>query len=301
MTTAGVIVAVNHTSPTQAPPMIPVGNPLRGIQFDATGNPIPYVYGDYPNNTFQVGGSGFSRYETTNPRTPVERYSFLAHLDFELTDTTNLFFEASIGNVESYNLGAARWFNAQFSAIIRPDNPFIPTAIRQILTANPTITSFRVGKHWDDWGRVESHSDNDVYRMVVGANGELGDKWSWDTYYQLAYDSRHQYLLRQPINTNSFRALDATTNPANGQPICRDLLSPNPAVVAAAAGCAPLNPFGINQWSPAARDYVLGTLHEWYKMNEYVVAGNLQGDIGSSRAVRSASLPGSSTAVTTAR
>ncbi len=41
----------------------------------------------------------------------------------------------------------------------------------------------------------------------------------------------------------------------------------------------PINPFGVNRWDPAARDYVLGTLHEWYKMNEAVVAGNVQGDL----------------------
>jgi outer membrane receptor protein involved in Fe transport len=41
----------------------------------------------------------------------------------------------------------------------------------------------------------------------------------------------------------------------------------------------PLNPFGTNNWDPAARDYVLGTLQEWYKMNEYVLAYNVQGEI----------------------
>jgi outer membrane receptor protein involved in Fe transport len=118
-----------------------------------------------------------------------------------------------------------------------------------------------------------------VYRLVIGAEGELSDEWSWDTYYQYGYDSREQYLLRQSVTTNHYRALNATTNPATGQPICRDLLSPDPAVVAAAAGCVPLNPFGTNNWDPAARDYALGLLQEWYKMNEYVAAANIQGEI----------------------
>ena len=118
-----------------------------------------------------------------------------------------------------------------------------------------------------------------MYRLVVGAEGELGDDWTWDTYYQYGYDSREQFLVRQSITANHYRALNATTNPATGQPICRDLLSPNPAVVAAAAGCVPLNPFGTNNWDPAARDYALGLLQEWYKMNEYVMAGNVQGEI----------------------
>jgi hypothetical protein len=72
--------------------------------------------------------------------------------------------------------------------------------------------------------------------MVVGANGELSDDWTWDAYYQLGYNSREQYLLRQSISENHYRALNAATNPANGQAVCRGLRSSDPSVVAAAAG-----------------------------------------------------------------
>ena len=140
--------------------------------------------------------------------------------------------------MNSQNLGAARWFNAQFAIPIYRDNPYIPANVAAIMdAASPVITSFRLGKHWDDWGRVESHSDNQVYRMVVGANGDIDDDWSWDAYYQLGYDAREQFLLRQSITTNHYRALNAVTDPATGQPTCRDLLSPDPNVRAAAAGC----------------------------------------------------------------
>ena len=290
MTSGGLIVGANftgtgyvpgsNTAGNGVPPTLATTHPLYGTQFDAAGNPIPFQNGAYYNNNNpnQRGGDGFSRGETVNVRVPVERLSLFTHLNFELTDTTNLFFEVSGGTVDSSNLGAARWFNNQFSVLILRDNPFLPAATAQIMDAN-AITSFRLGKHWDDWGRVESHSNNEVYRLVVGANGDLSDGWTWDTYYQLGYNSREQYLLRQSITNNHYRALNATTNPANGQPICRDLLSPDPNVRAAAAGCVPLNPFGTNNWDPAARDYALGTLQEWYKMNEYVVAGNVQGEI----------------------
>jgi len=290
MTSGGLIVGANftgtgyvpgsNTAGNGVPPTLATTHPLYGTQFDAAGNPIPFQNGAYYNNNNpnQRGGDGFSRGETVNVRVPVERLSLFTHLNFELTDTTNLFFEVSGGTVDSSNLGAARWFNNQFSVLILRDNPFLPAATAQIMDAN-AIASFRLGKHWDDWGRVESHSNNEVYRLVVGANGDLSDGWTWDTYYQLGYNSREQYLLRQSITNNHYRALNATTNPANGQPICRDLLSPDPNVRAAAAGCVPLNPFGTNNWDPAARDYALGTLQEWYKMNEYVVAGNVQGEI----------------------
>ena len=275
MTSAGMIVGGTAAlAPTSR---------LYGIQFDAGGNPIPFTYGSPREAQFAIGGDGFSRYETTNPRTPVERASLYTHLRFDLTDATTLFFETSFGMAEGHNLGAARWFNGAQAITINRTNPFIPAPIVTLMDGAPgaadDITSFRLGKHWDDWGRVESHSDNEVYRLVVGAEGDIDDTWSWDAYYQLAYDSRHQFLLRQPINANFNRALNAVTNPANGQPVCADLLSTNPTIQNAAAGCVAINPFGLNRWDPAARDYVLGTLHEWYKMNEYVVAANVQGEI----------------------
>ncbi len=253
------------------------GHPLYGIQFDAGGNPVPYQAGEFYGNSNVRGGDGFSRFETVNTRVPVERYSLFTHLNYELTDETNLFVETSFGGVNASHLGAARWFQPPQLIPIQRDNPFLPASVAAIMDAN-NITSFSMGKHWDDWGRVESVSNNKVYRLVVGANGDIDDNWTWDTYWQYGYNSREQFLLRQSITANHFRALNATRD-SSGQPVCRDLLSTDPAVAAAAAGCVALNPFGLNQWDPAARDYVLGTLQEWYKMNEWVVAANVQGEI----------------------
>ena len=202
------------------------------------------------NQTFQTGGSGFSRYETTNPRTPVERGTLFTRLSFDVGDTTNLFFETSFGMVDAHNLGAARWFNGAQAINILRRNPYIPAGLAAAMdgaagTADD-YASVRLGKHWDDWGRVESHSDNDVSRLVVGAEGELNDNWTWDTYYQIAYNDRHQYLLRQPINTNFTRALDVVIDPGERP---ADLLRRCSARIAAtrnaAAGCVPINPFGI--------------------------------------------------------
>jgi outer membrane receptor protein involved in Fe transport len=283
MTSAGMISGVSNSANTPLNAAGFAASRLYGRQLDAAGNLIPFTFGLPVNQTFQAGGSGFSRYETTNPRTPVERGSLFTRLSFDVGDGTNLFFETSFGMVESHNLGAARWFNGGQAINILRRNPYIPAELAAAMDGAPgtadDYAAVRLGKHWDDWGRVESHSDNDVARLVVGAEGELNDNWTWDAYYEIAYNDRHQYLLRQPINANFTRALDVVINPATNQPTCAALLSPNAATRAAAAGCLPINPFGVNRWDPLARDYVLGTLHEWYKMNENVVAGNVQGDL----------------------
>ena len=235
------------------------------------------------NQTFQTGGDGFSRYETTNPRTPVERASIFTHLNFDVADATNLFFETSFGMVDAHNLGRRTLVQRRTGDHDPADEPVHSGADSQPhgwrAPAPPTtITSFRLGKHWDDWGRVESHSDNEVSRLVVGAEGELNDNWTWDTYYQLAYNDRHQYLLRQPINNNFTRALNAVTIPRLGSRSARSAEhEPDGRAPPRVAG--PSIRSGPTAGIPAARDYVLGTLHEWYKMNEYVVAGNVQGEI----------------------
>ena len=118
MTSAGMIVGGATPLPTTSR--------LYGIQFDAGGNPIPFNYGAPRESQFVIGGDGFSRYETTNPRTPVERASIYTHLRFDLSDATTLFFETSFGMAEGHNLGAARWFN-----------------IGQAITINRRIHSFR--------------------------------------------------------------------------------------------------------------------------------------------------------------
>jgi iron complex outermembrane recepter protein len=285
MTSAGMISGVSNSTNVALNAAGFATSRLYGRQFDAGGNLVPFTFGLPVNQTFQTGGSGFSRYETTNPRTPVERGSLFTRLSFDVGDATSLFFETSFGMVDAHNLGAARWFNGAQAINILRRNPYIPAGLAAAMdgaagTADD-YASVRLGKHWDDWGRVESHSDNDVSRLVVGAEGELNDNWTWDAYYEIAYNDRHQYLLRQPINNNFTRALDVVINPATGQPSCFALssLNTNPVTRAAAAGCVPINPFGVNRWDPAARDYVLGTLHEWYQMNEAVVAGNVQGDL----------------------
>ena len=207
MTSAGLIVGAPALFAT-APSATSNAARLYGLQLDTAGNPIPFEYG-FPGNmtqTFQSGGSGFSRYETTNPRTPVTRGTFYAHLDWDLSDKIQLFFDVSAGSTTGWNLG--RGALVQWLGFVDPDQP------RQSLPAGVArgadgwcgwhyaddVTQIRLGKHWDDWGRIESHSNNKVYRLVTGAKGDFSDKWSWDTYYQIGYDDRHQYLLREPIN-----------------------------------------------------------------------------------------------------
>lgn len=289
MTTGGVVAGNN-------PPEIRNLFGTGGIQFAPDGSPIPYTPGSVTTGITQLGGDIVPTYLNTNLTVPVERYTVYGHAKLELTDNVEGFFEASYGYVTGSVLQAA-FFDTAIS--ISRDNPFIPAAIRQVLDENPQIERFTMGRLGDDLARGFSTSTADVWRATTGLNGSFGaSSWTWDAYYQFGRTDRLQTVennriqgdpgrpATDPTNPVNFaRAVDAVIDnetvitPGTGDIVCRATLSPDPALRAAAAGCVPLNLFGTGNASPAAIDYVYGTLREDIDMQQHVLAANVQGTV----------------------
>ena len=112
------------------------------------------------------------------------------------------------------------------------------------------ITSFPLGRSNNDFGEVRATNVNTTERFVGGAKGELGAGWSWDAYYQYGRNTFDSELDNHRIEQNFQYSLDAIID--GGQAVCRD-----PA--ARAAGCVPINLFGLGAPSQEAIDYVTGT------------------------------------------
>lgn len=287
MTTGGVVAGNN-------PPAIRNLFGTGGIQFADDGTPMPYTPGQLVSGTTQVGGQVVPTYLYSNLVVPVERYTLFGHANLELSDDLQGFLEASYGYVSGSVLQTP-FFDTAIT--ISRDNPFIPAAIREVLDANPDIASFTMGRLGDDLGRGFSTSTADVYRITTGLEGSLGTRWSWDAYYQFARTDRLQTVENNRIQGDPGKSVNDPTNPANfaravdaviddeteitpetGDIVCRATLSPDPALRAAAAGCRPLNLFGVRNWSQEARDYVYGTLVEEIDIRQHVVAANVRGD-----------------------
>ena len=290
MTTGGVVAGNN---PAAIRNLFGTG----GVQFDSSGNAVAYHPGTLTGGTVAVGGDIVPAYIDTNLTVPVKRYTAYGHADLELTDKVQGFFEASYGYVTGSVLQSS-FFDTAIT--IRRDNPFIPTAIRNVLNADPSIPSFTMGRLGDDLARGFSTSEADVYRATTGLSGEFGEStWTWDTYYQYGRTSRLQTvvgnriqgnpdptLANSPANPVNFaRAVDAVLDtetvitPETGSIVCRSTLSADPALRAAVAGCRPLNLFGTGRFDPAARDYVYGTLREDIDIDQNVLAANVQGNV----------------------
>lgn len=277
------------------------------ITFGPEGAVLPSIAGMPGSGLSQVGGDVHATYTDVELIAPVERYTAFGHLDYEFSDRLNGFLEGSYGHVDGGTFQAA-YFSSTIP--IFADNPFIPADIRGVAgfpapdqptgpasTTRPAAPTFNLGRIFSDIARGFSRSKADTYRVTAGLNGELSDSLEWDVYYQYGRTDRLQTVDNNLVvgdpanpvgspatitqsNARFFFAADAVTDPATGQPTCRALLSPDPALRAAAAGCVPINLFGAGNVTQEGKDYIYAQLREDIDLEQHVVAANLRGSTG---------------------
>ena len=279
------------------------------ISFDAAGNPIPMRLVQPAAGLTAAGGDTTPTFTTAQLEVPVERYTGYGHAYFDFTDDVQGFIEGSYGHVDGTVLQTP-YFGAP--VLIYNDNPYVPAALRALLPpvsatpsgTRPAAPAFALSVLGQRRGASSSKADS--WRATTGLKGKFNETWSWDAYYQYAHTDRHQ-LVRDNLVTGASRvinrpgsggvnnpasfaywswATDAVYDPADAAlPVaqrritCRALISPDPALRAAAAGCSPFNPFGDNA-SIAALDYVYQTLSEEIDISQHVLAANVQGSFG---------------------
>jgi outer membrane receptor protein involved in Fe transport len=275
-----VTLLPNARTATAAPGGLINAGPLRGTAFDANGNPVAYPYGTYyGGGLFMSGGSFIDRnpfFQYYSLVVPVERFNLFGNLKYDITDNVRAFLQASYSNVKSSSQQAQV---REAALVIRQDNAFLPTSVRNQMAAL-TLATVTVGRIGNDFGPSLTSTDRDTMRIVAGLEGRLGGDWRWDAYYQFGQTDYNQQSSNNKINANFTRAIDAVVDPGSGQIVCRATLSADPAVRAAAAGCAPLNIFGENRWSPAGYAYSFGTATADIRLRQHVAALNLRGTLG---------------------
>ena len=268
----------NTNNATATPGGLINAGPLRGTQFDANGNPTPFVYGTFFGAGLWNSLPTFQKnnfYINTPIIAPVERYNLFTHAEYNFTPKLKGFVDASFGKVQGRSLAAQV---RDFAVTIQRDNPYLPAATAAAMDA-ARVTSLTVGRIANDLGPVEATVKRDTTRIATGFEGEMGWGLKVNGYYQFGQTNYDQVGKNTKINANWTRAIDAVINPANGQITCRSLLSPDAAVRAAAAGCAPINLIGENRFSPESKAYTYGTATQNTRFIQHVAALNVQGDL----------------------
>ncbi|PQA86619.1 TonB-dependent receptor [Marinicaulis flavus] len=215
------------------------------------------------------GGDGASTYADSDLQTPTERYVGYLYSEYELTDSLNLVGEFTYANRQASNTGVTAGPRSTF--FVKPTNAYLPAELVTLLDG----TSFSLGKDIDAQVPSYNEATTEVFRGVIGANGEFGDSWSWDVYYQYGKNDRHQSRTNSRVNTPFVYALDAVVDPMTNEIVCAELLEADPDPVA--EGCVPLNLFGLDNLDPAAVAYAYRPVVEDFKYDQHVIAGSIQG------------------------
>ncbi len=254
-------------------------------QFSEDGTQLlPYNAGQFPGAFSRLGGDGsLYAYDLSSIRPEVERYSALGHVDFALKDDLNFFVEAAYAHSDSQNDPA----NGALGPFIGPgvhiagDNAFLSPAIQAVAPTGGFLSRVFL----PDVISARNTTENTTTRFVTGLDGKLGQKWSWDGYYQHGENENHQQLINNVVGTGGpypflAWALDAVQDPSNpGNIVCRATVPGSPTFNPNAAGCAPLNIFGNGNATPAALQYVFRTLKEDANYKQDAIGVNFRSTI----------------------
>ncbi len=290
------------------------------LQADAGGTGTqPFAIGQYgyisPSHT-ALGGDGLV-YTNGGTLYPAgDRRTFYAHFGTDFSESFSGYVDGSWGEVNGLTPQDNAWLNNS-TVCVHPDNAYLtnaggaPTAFGAAVLAhagnrvNNFTTVFDgcnspfdtlVQKDWTSQINRYVSTGTKVWRGVAGLDGKLGDKWSWDAYFQYGRTNTSQILTDNPTSKRLAMALDSVTdNRAGsatfGQPVCRVTrdgvpdASPfipgvkDPAAVALAVGCVPLDMFGTSGMSSAAHAYAFGPILQTTQIKQQVFAASLSGEL----------------------
>ena len=221
-------------------------------------------------------------------QSPFERWNVMALGRYELTDGIEIYGRAMYSDVK-VQLQLAPTATAGFPFNIDPSNPFLSAAQRAAFfdtVANPGLQindgsgvgvdpTARAGtstigirrRMIETGGRIEDfHTKN--MQFVGGVRGDLGDL-RWDVFAQYG-QSKKRSILRNDLSFTALQqALDVVAGPG-GTAACFDPSN----------GCVPLNVFGFDTVTQNALAFVLRDAHERTKISQFIVGGNISGDLG---------------------
>jgi outer membrane receptor protein involved in Fe transport len=212
----------------------PISNSSAGIlQFDNTGNLVPFDPGTQYGIVFSSGGDGISLSDLGNLYAPVDRTLFSAMGHYDITDGVTAYVEANYAHVRSNDqINQAVW-NTDFfpddSGAVRfnVSNPFLsPSAAATIqqscvdngLGPDPADCDFYVAREGRAIATGNNENRENLFRVVAGLRGDfkIADRdWHYDVSFN--YGRTENNSRYDDINNRRFgfaldvQALDPTT------------------------------------------------------------------------------------------
>jgi outer membrane receptor protein involved in Fe transport len=263
---------------------VPLLRPIDGITFEDDGTPRFYDFGYLVNPIWQAGGErdeprGKNIYFDFPIVSPTERWAAMGYLTWDATSDLTVELGLNYGHGEGRHRSPGHRGTA---FVIQDDNPFLPRSSNPALDiptilATSGLTSFTLGKGFDDIGPGIIDVENDVYRGVVSASYDIDGNWRAEAYYSYGRNEFRSDFTNKVISSNVAAALDATSS--GGVPVCRINVDADPSNDD--PNCVPLNPFGYANGPnfAEAKAYVTGDGFQTNTTTQNVVAASITGDL----------------------
>ena len=241
---------------------------LRGQVFNPDGTLRPFVNGTATGTSgVQIGGDG--GYYDSSLVSPLEFNQIFGRFDYDVTDSVH--FHAQVAGDIKTNQNYAdplRLSGVTMSA----SNPYLPQVYRdQMLAAGQQTFTFSE-LFSNDTPRLNPVSHTEQWTANAGLNGKLGG-FDWNLDYVWGVTTLKTTLNNNVNSQNLAAALDAVTDPASGNVVCRVALT-DPGRY---PGCVPLNAFGGGAASADALAYVMPSTHYRAQTRMNDISGSLAG------------------------
>lgn len=250
----------------------------------------PYDPGMFPGGfAGRIGGDGtVLEYDLSSIRPDEKRTAALGHVDINLSDSTQLSFEVANSHSDSSNYPANGALGPFAGGVfIKPDNAYLSPALQAALPFGGYMNRVFA----PDVISATNVTEADTTRFVASGSGNLGNSWKWDAYYEHGKSTYHQQLQHNADASilsipGTYTFFGWATDAVHSDPldpaspiVCRATVATDPVYNPLAAGCLPLNFFGVGNSDRAALDYVFRTLKEDSNYTQNVVGVNFRSDL----------------------
>lgn len=233
-----------------------------------------------------------------------ERNNLFVHLDYDLGDSTNLYFQGIYADNSASDRRESISLLYGWQGRIYADNVFLDQGLADLIAAEgaePDASGsgyvgygyFPLNNPDTPLGDSRQETDNELYSTTFGfstdfSGGGAFDGWSLEGYYQYG-ENVQDFITVNGVRVDRLQlAMDAIAHPDTGEPICR-VNHPDFTGAIEDGGnggvfsdCVPINTFGgVMNITPGAADYIMDrnnkTARQWTDQHvaELVLTGDL--------------------------
>jgi iron complex outermembrane receptor protein len=251
--------------------------PQKGQQFSADGRSIiAFNPGTTTGtgNANQGGDGGVLHNETLVSAD--HNGQVYGRFDYDFNDHLSFYADARYGS--AWTSGASQGYtnsDGQYPIWLYSGNPFFTAAENAALFPAGT-TAVDIARFNNDLSRqLNVKQSTNTEAVSAGFKGTTFGDFTWDVHYTHGQNAVSLLTVNNMNTQRFYAALDAVTDPATGNTVCRTSIT----APGAFPGCVPLNVLGQNNSSTAAQQYVFGNT-SWQaknKMDDF--AANLTGTL----------------------